>query len=38
MQATEEQLKTHYTNNLSEYRIFERRQLSYVTFPGNQLS
>ena len=34
VQATEEQLKTHYTNNLSEYRIFERRQLSYVTFPA----
>ena len=34
VQATEEQLKTHFTNNLSEYRIFERRQLSYVTFPA----
>ncbi len=34
VQATEEQLKTHYTNNLPEYRIFERRQLSYVTFPA----
>jgi len=34
VQATEEQLKTHYTNNLSEYRIFQRRQLSYVTFPA----
>ena len=33
VQASDEQLKKHYTNTLAELRIPERRQLSYVTFP-----
>ncbi|SVC03718.1 uncharacterized protein METZ01_LOCUS256572, partial [marine metagenome] len=38
VQASDEQLKKHYTNTLGELRIPERRQLSYVTFsPTNYL-
>jgi hypothetical protein len=33
VQASDEQLKTHYTNTLANNRIPERRQVSYVTFP-----
>ena len=34
VQASEDQLKKHYTNTLSEHRIPEKRRLSYVTFPA----
>lgn len=34
VQASDEQLKTHYTNTLANNRIPERRQVSYVTFPA----
>ncbi|HIL72736.1 MAG TPA: hypothetical protein EYG44_00745 [Verrucomicrobia bacterium] len=34
VQASDELLKTHYTNTLANNRIPERRQVSYVTFPA----
>ena len=34
VQASDEQIKTHYTNTLANNRILERRQVSYVTFPA----
>ena len=34
VQASDEQIKTHYTNTLANNRIPERRQVSYVTFPA----
>jgi cephalosporin hydroxylase len=32
--ASDERIKTHYTNTLANNRIPERRQVSYVTFPA----